>query len=34
LNKKFEIMSRFAHDFARIESEKVEIKRKMVDAEL
>lgn len=34
LNKKFELMSRFARDFARTESEKVEREMKMVDVEL
>ena len=33
-NKKFEIMSEFAHDYARFESDKMEIERKKVDAEL
>jgi len=33
LTKKFETLAGFARDFARIESEKVEIKRKIVDAE-
>jgi len=34
LNKRIEIMSGFARDYARFESEKVEIERKRVDAEL
>jgi len=33
-NKKFELMSKFARDYARFESEKMEIERKKVDAEL
>jgi hypothetical protein len=34
LNKKVELMSGFAREYARIESEKMEIERKKVDAEL
>jgi hypothetical protein len=34
LNKKVELMSGFAREYARIESEKMEIERKMVDVEL
>ena len=33
-NKKYELMSGFACDYARIESEKVKIERKRVDAKL
>ncbi|XP_058782447.1 uncharacterized protein LOC131656905 [Vicia villosa] len=34
LNKKIELMSGFARDYARIESEKMEIERKRIDVEL
>jgi hypothetical protein len=34
LNKKVELMSGFAREYARIESEKMEIEKKRVDAEL